>query len=182
MKQYLEKKIKIPEGVEIQIDSSTNTVSVRSEGKELKREFNTPNIKILNEGKELKIFSENATRREGKIIGTTVAHINNLIRGIKEEFEYHLEICSVHFPMTVRVDKDKITIKNFLGEKVDRTCKVLPNVKVDIKGNQITVTSSNREAAGQTSANIEKCAKVRGRDRRVFQDGIFITKKPGRNL
>jgi len=49
---------------------------------------------------------------------------------------------------------------------------------VEIKGNQITISSNNVERAGQTAANIEKATKISKKDRRVFQDGCFITEKP----
>jgi len=91
-----------------------------------------------------------------------------------------LEICNVHFPMNVKLDGDRVNIKSFLGETTVRVSKVLPNVKVDIKGSHITVSGSDIEATGQTAANLEKATRLIGRDRRIFQDGIFITKKPYR--
>jgi hypothetical protein len=51
--------------------------------------------------------------------------------------------------------------------------------KYEIDGNKITVSSSDIEAAGKAASRIEIAARVRGRDRRIFQDGIFITDKCG---
>jgi large subunit ribosomal protein L6 len=82
--------------------------------------------------------------------------------------------------MTVKIEGDKFKIKNFLGEKIERTAMICPNTKVSIKGNIVEVSSVDIEKAGQTAANIEIATKIRNRDRRVFQDGIFITEKPGR--
>ncbi len=78
-------------------------------------------------------------------------------------------LCATSIGITARVFKD-------LG-KIH-----LPEAKVDIKGTSITVSSSNIEAAGQTAANLEKATRLTGRDRRIFQDGIFITEKPGRKI
>jgi large subunit ribosomal protein L6 len=80
--------------------------------------------------------------------------------------------------MTLKVEGSKLAINNFLGEKKPRFAEILPNVNVDIKGQNITVSSPDKEAAGQTAANFEKATKVKNRDRRIFQDGIYIVEKP----
>ena len=35
----------------------------------------------------------------------------------------------------------------------------------------------NAEHVGQTMANLEQATKIKGRDPRVFQDGIYLTSK-----
>ncbi len=79
--------------------------------------------------------------------------------------------------MTLKIDGSRLLINNFLGEKTARIAKILPEVVIEIKGQKITITSANKDAAGQTAANVEKATKIRNRDRRVFQDGIYITEK-----
>ena len=37
----------------------------------------------------------------------------------------------------------------------------------------VIVSGIDKEAVGQTAANIERCTTVKNRDRRVFQDGIY---------
>lgn len=178
MDKDLTRVVEIPQGVSVSIDGST--VKVSGSGKELKRKFSVGKIKIALEGKEIKLSARRATRRESKMIGTIQAHLMNMILGINEDFVYKLEICNVHFPMNVKLEGSNVVIKSFLGEKTQRVSMVLPNVKVDIRGSQITVSSYDLEAAGQTAANLEKATRLKGRDRRIFQDGIFITEKPGR--
>jgi large subunit ribosomal protein L6 len=51
---------------------------------------------------------------------------------------------------------------------------------VEIKSENITVTGIDREKVGQTVANIERATKIRKRDIRVFQDGVYRTSKGGR--
>ena len=178
MNENLERVVEIPEGVEVTINE--NDFVVKGKGKELSRNFDLGKISaIVKDGKVI-LTAKGATRRESKMIGTTWAHLKNMIKGIGEEFVYELEICNVHFPMNVKVDGDKIMIKSFLGETTQRIAKILANVNIDIKGSKITVSSNDIEAAGQTAANLEKATRLTGRDRRIFQDGIFITAKPGR--
>ncbi len=178
MNKDLERFVEIAEGVEIFING--NEFVAKGNGKELKRNFDIGKIQINVRDKQVVLVAKSATKREAKMMGTIDAHLKNMIKGISEDFTYELEVCNVHFPMNVKADGNKIIIKSFLGETTVREARILNGVKVDINGSKISVTSHDIEAAGQTAANLEKATKLTGRDRRIFQDGIFITKKPYR--
>ncbi|MGB1098957.1 MAG: 50S ribosomal protein L6, partial [Poseidonia sp.] len=52
------------------------------------------------------------------------------------------------------------------------------NVDVKVSNKvEVTVSGIDKEAVGQTAANIERCTTVKKRDRRVFQDGIYLLNK-----
>lgn len=179
MKKDMAQIIELPTGFEASVHNSE--VAMKSSGKEIKRKFpESPKIKFGIKENKISITTEKGTKRELKVINSIAAHLKNMIDGLNKDYLYRLEICNVHFPMTVRLDGSTFKIKNFLGEKIERECEVLPNVKVIIKGNNIEVSSPDIEAAGTTAARIELVTKIRNRDRRVFQDGIFIIEKPGR--
>ena len=180
MKQELFQKIEIPEGVEINIDGSS--LSVKGKEGELKRVFNTTNLVFEKKDNQITIGSKKATKREKKIMNTIVAHIKNMIKGVQEKFEYKLKVCFHHFPITVEIKEGEAIIKNFLGESIPRKLKILEGVDVKLDKGIITVSSSDRELAGQTAANFEKATKIRGVDKRIFQDGIFIINKAGREM
>lgn len=180
MNKDLSRIIDIPEGVEVVVNE--NSVIVKGKGNEITKTFDIGKISLSVVDKKVMISAKGATRRESKMMGTIWACIKNMVKGVGEDFVYTLEICNVHFPMNVKAEGDKIIIKSFIGETVPRVAKVLPKAKVDIKGSNITVSSCDIEAAGQTAANLEKATRLTGRDRRIFQDGIFITEKPGRKI
>ena len=172
------REITLPEGFTAQFKD--NTFTIKGNGKELSKTILLRKEKIEIKGNSIIISAKNATKRELTTLGTVNAHIKNLIKGLENDFEYTLEVCNIHFPMNVKIEGDKVIIKSFLGEKKPRESLILPNVKVDIKGSKITVTSPEIESAGQTAANLEKATRLTGRDRRIFQDGIFISTKNGR--
>ena len=84
--------------------------------------------------------------------------------------------------MSVTFDKAKkeVIIKNLIGEKHPRLVKVPTEVEVEIKAPHIKIRAHNIEIVGQVAADLEKATKIRYKDRNKFQDGIFITKKPGK--
>lgn len=153
-------------------------LTIKGEKGENKKEFKFPQVYLELKGDEIIIGTKKFTQRQKKMIFTFKAHIKNMIKGVKEGFEYKLVVVYAKFPMTVALKGDTFLVKNLLGEKVPRTFKVSSEAKVVIKGKDITVTGINKEIVGQTAANIEQLCRITNLDRRVVQDGIFITKKP----
>lgn len=180
MKKELFQEIEIPEGIEVKIDDAT--ILVKGPEGENERTFNKN--KLVFEIKDNKIFvgQKLATKTEKKMMNTFAAHIKNMIAGVQNKFEYTLKVCSTHFPINLEVEGKSISIKNFLGEKIPRNAKILDGSDVKIEGDIITVTSLNKELAGQTAANFETATRIGKRDRRVFQDGIFIINKAGKEI
>ncbi len=173
--------IPIPEGVTL----SVNVRTVKAEGPKgaTERELWHPGVHIQVEQKddsnEVIIKSDSSRKKTRAITGTYASHIKNMITGVKEGFFYKLAIVHAHFPMQVALTKEgnAVLVSNFLGERKPRIAKIVEGVKVEIKGRAIIVSGINKEAVGQTAANIEQTTKIRGYDPRVFQDGIYLVDK-----
>jgi len=177
-KDFIE-EIEIPAGLEAAVEN--NFIVVKKDGKELKEKIHK-DISAKKDGSKIILEVKKARRSQKREFGTIKSHVKNMIEGFEKGWEYELEICIVHFPMTVAYDKDKkeFIIKNLLGEKSPRKVSSMGDIEVSIKAPKITIKSYDLKAAGQTAANLEKITKIRNRDRNKFQDGIFITKKPGK--
>lgn len=172
-------RIILPEGMGASMDG--NSVTLNKDGNSLSREFthNSVSLRQIDDG--IEVYCKHPRRSEMAIAGTWAAHLRNMVKGLDEGFEYRLKAVFSHFPMTLKVDGNKFIITNMLGEKVPRVAK-LPwspsEVQVKIEGkSDIIVTGADREKVGQSAANIEKACKVKKRDPRVFQDGVYITSK-----
>jgi large subunit ribosomal protein L6 len=173
----------IPSGIDLKIDG--RKIIATKDSKIVER-FIDPSIECKIENSTLNLKVKKARRAEKRRLGTVMSHIKNVFEGFDKPYEYELEICHVHFPVTFTYDKAKseFVVKNLLGERSPRVLKaILPEkIEVEIKAPVIKIKSYDLEAAGQNAANIEKLARIRNRDRNKFQDGIFITKKPGKHL
>ena len=129
----------------------------------------------------MEVFVNLPRRKEKALAGTWAAHLNNMVRGVDSGFEYKLKAVYSHFPMTIKVQGNEMTITNLFGEKVPRVA-ALPWSPADVevkvaKKTDVTVIGADREKVGQTAANIERACRIKKRDRRVFQDGIYIVSK-----
>ena len=175
--QGIAKEIEIPEGVEVLVDGSI--VTVKGQKGENKREF--PSLQILMEKKgNLFAVSGNDSRRKNKAMaGTIIAHVSNMIKGVTQGYVFKLKAVHSHFPMTFKVQGIEFTVENFLGSKSKITVKLPEGVKVDAKGSDITVQGINKEKVAQASATIEHSTYVSNKDRRVFQDGVYLVERDG---
>jgi len=172
----MEKTFQIPEDVKVEINNFDIVVT----GKKGKIEKNFANpvftnkIKIAKSEKEVKVSTDSDKREIRAMIGTIIAYLKSMSTGVTHGYTYTMKIVYMHFPFTVKVTGKEITIGNFLGGKALRKSKIIGNTNVEIKGDDIMVTGINVEEIGQTCANMETATKIKNRDRRVFQDGIFL--------
>ena len=177
MKVDLKEEIELVAGVTAQLVD--NLLIIKGAKGEVKRSFQHPKVKLSVEEQKVIIESIKATKREKTIVGAFYAHIKNMVYGVQEPYVYKLKICSGHFPMNVAVVGQEVVIKNFLGENVPRRAKLVAGAEVKITGNDIVVSSPDKELAGLMAARIENLCRITNRDLRIFQDGCYITEKGG---
>ena len=174
-KNFIEEKIIIPEEVDLAIDNAL--IKIKGPKGENQRKFALTLVEIKKEDKNLIFKTARKTKKEKRMLYTTKSHIQNLINGVLNEYTYELKILSSHFPMNVSISNDTLLIKNFLGEKIPRKAKILPGVNLKIEGDIVKLKGTDIEATGQTASNIEQACRITNRDRRLFNDGIWIINK-----
>ncbi|MEM4326092.1 MAG: 50S ribosomal protein L6 [Candidatus Pacearchaeota archaeon] len=180
MKKDICKKIEIPLGINVNIDGGLIFVE-GPEGK-LSKKFDLRKINLRKEGNLIVVEAKKATKKEKRLINTLVSHIKNMISGVMKKFEYKLKICFSHFPISVEIKEKEALIKNFLGEKTPRKVKILEGVEVSVDKEIITIRSPSKELAGQMAADFEMSTRIKSKDRRIFQDGIWIINKAGKDI
>ncbi len=167
----------LPEGVQLTIEGR----KIKASGPKgtLEEDFSHLPVHFALEGGTLRVFSLWARKREVALVGTALAHVRNMIRGVTSGFTYKLKIVYAHFPMTVKVqEKEKrLTIENFTGEKTPRIARIVGSVKVKVVSDEIHVRGNNLQEVSQTASNIQAATRIRDKDQRVFLDGIYVFEK-----
>jgi large subunit ribosomal protein L6 len=172
----IKEAIKIPDGVQITVEGKN--VTVKGKKGSMSKLLSHPKIDFAIVDNMIHIScSQSPHRKEKALIGTYKAHIRNMMKGVTEGYECTMKTVFSHFPIKTSTEGNQLVIQNFLGERFARRAEILENVKVEVKGDVITLTGIDKEKVGQTAANIERATKVKNRDIRVFQDGIYITKR-----
>ncbi len=172
-------KVEIPlDGVKATMEGTT----LRVEGPNgvVSRTLFHPFAQVNVEGDKVVLQTQKDRKKDKRMINTFSAHIRNMIHGAKKNFRYEMEIVQSHFPMQVKIQGQELLIDNFLGEKVPRKTKIPEGVKVTVntKDKQVIVESNNIELAGMAVTRIEQVCRVRNKDRRIFQDGIYLVRRP----
>jgi len=168
--------IEVPDEVSATVDHLDLTVEGPDGG--VSRRLWYPDIDVSVEGDEVVIATDVEDAKTTATVGTFESHVRNMVHGVTDGWEYRMEVHYAHFPMQVEVEDSEVVIENFLGEKAPRRTPIRGDTDVEIDGEEITLTGSDKEAVGQTAADIEQLTKVTDKDNRVFQDGVYIVEKP----
>ncbi|MFH1751351.1 MAG: 50S ribosomal protein L6 [archaeon] len=174
------KKVTIPENLGLKV--SGHEIELSLGDKKISKNIRVEGIELQQENHSILISLKGKGKRVQSIGKTIESHIQNMITGVTEGYTYELEIVFSHFPMNVSVKDKEIIINNFCGEKKPRIALIRGKTSVEVKGKKVTVKGFDKEEVSQTAANIENATKIRGRDIRVYQDGVYITSKAGKKL
>ncbi|HID28148.1 MAG TPA: 50S ribosomal protein L6 [Methanosarcinales archaeon] len=172
MVKEIKRTIEIPDNVDVSIDGTT--ISVSGPKGNIQRDLWYPGIIIKKTDSEIIVDTNLIRKKQKAMIGTFTSHIQNMITGVTKGFEYRMKVVYSHFPVQLKVEPSRLYIGNFLGEKKPRFAKILENVEVKIDADEVIITGINIEDVGLTAANIEQATRIKKRDPRVFQDGIYL--------
>ena len=166
-------EITIPQGITIKVDGTTVTTK-GSLGSNM-RNFNDSLISVHATDKVTidAVHDKVLRKKAGKVVKSFGKELRNDIYGVNNYFEKKLKIVFAHFPINVEVKGDMFYINNIIGERVPRISKIVGSTKIEAKGQNVRVYGTSIDDVSQTAANIRSACKIRNKDSRVFQDGLY---------
>jgi large subunit ribosomal protein L6 len=176
----MERSVEVPSNVKVEVEKFK--FKVEGPMGKLEKDFYSTlfakDITIQKSDNKITIATNSKKKKVRAMMGTIESVLSNMIDGVREAYTAKLKLIYMHFPFTVKVSGKEVLISNFLGAKAPRKAKIIGDCKVEIQGDEITVTGIDKQDVGQTAAQLEHATWIKQRDRRVFQDGLFVTKKP----
>ena len=176
--ELIEESYEFPDGIDFKLKNKKLTV--KGPLGEITKDFShARKINMEIDGKIIAFSVKFPKRNEKSLVNTLIAHVNNMVQGVLNgPFVIKMKVVYSHFPITVKVEGRDVLVENFLGERAPRKAKMFgKNVSVEVAGDDVIIKSIDKEEAGQTSANIRKVCKIKDKDPRTFQDGIFQYQK-----
>ena len=140
--------IKIPEGVTV--TQSDNTIFAKGKIGELS--VNTHYlIDVKIENNEIKFSSKRKSKLANSLWGTTRANVANIVKGVSDGFEKHMELNGVGY--RAQVQGNKVILSLGYSHPVEM---IVPNgIKVSSeKPTELKLFGSNKQELGQFAANL----------------------------
>ena len=157
--------MEVPNGISLRVEGSR--IFVKGPKGELSVGYPPLEAKVSAKGSILEVVAV-------KMLANTLeAHVRNMVEGLTNGYSRKLKVLYSHFPLSIEVKGKEMLIKNFLGEKQPRKARIVGSAKVEVKGQEVTISGISKEEVGQTVANIKSATKIKNRDHRVFQDGLY---------
>jgi len=172
---HFESSTPILEGTTVQVDG--RKVTVQGPKGTLTRDFSHADVALERKGKAVVVSVEYPRSRQIALVGTLISLINNMMLGVLHGVVYKMKIVFAHFPPSVKVAGDMLTVENFYGEKSMRKAQILPGVTVQVGNDDVIIEGIDITQVAQTAANIQAATRLRRKDPRKFQDGIYVFEK-----
>ncbi|KAF7679735.1 60S ribosomal protein L9-B [Astathelohania contejeani] len=174
-----EEVIRIPESVEVKLNDKIFE-AIGPKGT-VKKDFRHLNLTITLENNSIFVRLWNGNSREQSKLITCASLIKNALTGCSKGYRYVMKAAFKHFPIGMEVEENgkKIIIKNFLGEKRLRRFDVLGDsvARLGEEKDTLVIEGPSIDDVSQCAGNIMNSCKPKNFDRRIFMDGVYISKK-----
>ncbi len=174
--QQITAEVEAPASVTIKKEG--NLIQVKGTLGTVKKDFTKLPATVTVEGNKVTIKPYGTRKRDLAVTNTARSIITGMIKGVEKGYTYKLKIIFAHFPISVKVRGKEVHVENFFGERSARVSRIIGDAtKVSVVGEDVVIQGPSLEDVSQTAANIEQSTKIKGKDQRVFLDGLYIYSK-----
>jgi large subunit ribosomal protein L6 len=166
--------LNIPDKVTVDING--NRISIKGALGTNTRKFNANLLSIKKASNTIVIepaTEEHLHRKASNAAKAVAKEIRNDFAGVDKDYEVRMQTVFQHFPITVEIKPGVVSIKNMLGERDVRKANIIGATKVESKEQTLRVYGTSLDDVKQTALNIRTACKIRHKDDRTFQDGIY---------
>jgi large subunit ribosomal protein L6 len=162
----------------VTITKEGNVVFVKGKFGTVKKDFTKLPATVTVQGNKVTIKPYGIRKRDLAVTNTARSIIGGMVKGVEKGYTYKLKIIFAHFPISAKVKGKELHVENFFGERSPRISQIIGDgTKVSVVGEDVVVQGPSLEDVSQTAANIELSTKTKGKDQRVFLDGLYVYSK-----
>ena len=162
----------------VTIKKEGNVVQVRGPLGTVKKDLTKLPATVSVQGNKISIKPYGTRKRDLAVTNTARSIIEGMIKGVEKGYTYKLKIIFAHFPISVKVKRKEVHVNNFFCERSARVSRIIgDDTKISVVGEDVLIQGPSLEDVSQTAANIKLSTKIKGKDQRVFLDGLYIYSK-----
>jgi large subunit ribosomal protein L6 len=177
---YIEQEImaEVEAPASVTITKEGNVMIVKGKLGAVKKDFTKLPATVTIQGNNITIKPYGSRKKDLAVTNTARSIIAGMIKGVEKGYTYKLKIIFAHFPISVKAKGREVHVENFFGERSPRISHIIGDAtKVSVVGEDVFVQGPSLEDVSQTAANIELSTKTKGKDQRVFLDGLYVYSK-----
>ena len=174
---YIERDVELVDDLKVTIKGSEVTME-GSKGT-LVKNFDNFNVELKKLKNKINIKSFFVDKKRKANMLAVVGYLQSMMKGVTQGYIYKSKIIFSHFPITVEPDNKKrlVTIKNLYGGRKPLVVSIVGDeTTVSVDKDDVIIEGIDKEAVGQTTANMQEICKLRGKrkkDPETFMDGIW---------
>ncbi|MEM0074305.1 MAG: hypothetical protein QW091_01325 [Candidatus Micrarchaeaceae archaeon] len=173
-------EIEIPKEIKIEIDAENKSIKITGRLGSTTKKLNAKLLSAKTENGKLIIETVHNKSLEKKAVlaqQALASEIRRAIKGCQEGITKHMRVIYAHFPISFEIKNNVLYAKNMFGERLPRKAKIIGDTKVEIKGQDISISGVDPYDVNQTVSNLFALSFLKQKDERVFQDGIYVVRE-----